>query len=104
MDGTNEERLKKAKRKVDALKGFYIHLTVYILVNAFILVNIYLETVRENSEFLKWEHFFVLFAWGIGLFFHAVGVFRWNPFFGKDWEKRQIEKYIREDEENAKRF
>ena len=104
MEAMNDEKFKRAKKKVDNLKGFYIHLTVYILVNAFILINIYLETVRSNSEFWTWEHFFVLFAWGIGLFFHAVGVFRLNPFFGKDWEKRQIEKYIREDEENAKRF
>ena len=104
MEAMNDDKLKRAKKRVDALKGFYIHLTVYICVNAFILINIYLETVRSNETFWQWEHFFVLFAWGIGLFFHAFGVFRWNPFFGKDWERRQIEKYIREDEENAKRY
>lgn len=100
----NEDKIKRARKRVAELKGFYVHLTVYILVNAFILVSIYLSTLRENEVFWQWEHFFVLFAWGIGLFFHAVGVFKLNPFFGKDWEQRQIEKYIREDEENAKRF
>ena len=62
METKNDDKLKRAKKKVDALKGFYIHLTVYIIVNAFILVNIYLETVRDNGEFWLWEHFFVLFG------------------------------------------
>lgn len=104
MQSMNEDKLKRARKRVSEIKGFYVHLTIYIVVNAFILVNIYLSTLGDKNVFWQWEHFFVAFAWGIGLFFHAVNVFKWNPFFGKDWEKRQIEKYIREDEENAKRF
>lgn len=100
----NNDKFKLAKKRVEALKGFYIHLTVYMVINAFILVNIYRETAKDNEDFWQWEHFFVLFAWGLGLLFHAIGVFRWNPFFGKDWERRQIEKYIKDDEDNAKRF
>ena len=32
----NRDKLAKAEKKVKDLKGFYIHLTVYILVNIFI--------------------------------------------------------------------
>ena len=104
MQIEENDKYKRAKKRIDQLKGFYIHLLVYILVNLFILINIYISTVEDNENFWQWEHFFVCFAWGIGLTFHAINVFGINPFLGKDWEKRQIEKYMREDEEEAKKY
>ncbi|KQC28726.1 2TM domain-containing protein [Flagellimonas eckloniae] len=100
MEDFNNEKLKRAKKKVDELKGFYVHLTVYIIVNVFILVNIYLNT----DDFWKWPHFVTLFGWGIGLAFHATKTFGFNPFFGKDWEKKQIQKYIEEDKKEMDKF
>lgn len=42
------------------------------------------------------------FGWGIGIFFHALNTFKWNPFFGKDWEKRKIEELLEKDKEQEK--
>nr|WP_299069275.1 2TM domain-containing protein [uncultured Allomuricauda sp.] len=100
MEDFEKEKLRRAKKQVNELKGFYVHLVVYILINAFILVNIYLNT----DDFWKWQHFVTLFGWGIGLAFHATKTFGFNPFFGKDWEKKQIQKYIEEDKKEMDKY
>jgi len=95
------DKYTRAKKRVEELKGFYIHAVVYTIVNAFILVNIYLHS---SGNFWKIEHFSTLFFWGIGLFFHASKVFGFNPLFNKKWEQRQIEKYIAQDKEDKTKF
>lgn len=64
-----EETYKRAKRRVEAKIGFYIHLTVYIGVNILLLI-INLTTSPQYLWF-KWP----LMGWGIGLFFHGLSVF-----------------------------
>ena len=94
------EKYRRAKKQVEEIKGFYIHLVVYLLVNAFILVNIY----NNVDDFWIWPHFFTLLGWGTGLAFHAAKVFGYNPLFGKEWEKRMIEKYMEEDKREMEKY
>lgn len=54
---------------MEAKVGFYIHLSVYIAVNL-LLIIVNLTTSPEYLWF-RWP----LMGWGIGLFFHAIGVF-----------------------------
>lgn len=65
----DQEAYQKAKKRVEAKFGFYIHLAVYILVSI-LLVIINLISSTEYLWF-KWP----LMGWGIGVFFHALGVF-----------------------------
>jgi hypothetical protein len=41
--------------------------------------------------------FWVIFGWGIGLFFHALEVFKLVPFLNKDWEERKIKQFMEEE-------
>ena len=36
------------------------------------------------------------------IFFHFLGVYGSNLLFGKAWEQKQIEKFMREDQKNNK--
>lgn len=101
---TQEAKLKRAKRRIESLKGFYMHLASYVLINMFILVNIYLQTSGSGEGFWQWKHFFVAIFWGIGLGIHASWVFAFNPFFGHEWEQRQIEKIMKRDEREARKY
>ena len=84
------KRLERAKKKVEELKGFYIHFTVYlIMVPVFIYLN-------ARSTGFPWT-IFPIGGWGLGVMGHASEVFGWNPFFGKDWEERKIRKFMDED-------
>lgn len=98
------EKLARAKKRVEELKGFYIHLTVYIVINGFILINILARSMGGGDTFWAFGTFFTPFFWGIGLAFHAAKVFDYNPFFGKKWEQRQIQKYIDKDKRDAAKF
>lgn len=99
-DKYEDSKYGRAQKRVEQLKGFYIHLGVYAVVNAFILINIALQ----SNEFWQWGHFFTLLTWGIGLLIHAAITFRFNPLFTKRWEERQIQKYIEKDKKDANKF
>ena len=104
MEIDNNNKLERAKKRVEEIKGFYIHLAVYIVINAFILVNVYITTMGDGGNFRQLSTFFTLLFWGVGLGFHGARVFNFNPLFGKKWEERQIQKYIEKDKREADKF
>jgi hypothetical protein len=82
----SEEEIREiATRRVRAKKGFYSHLTAYIIVNL-MLVAIWYFT--GHGYF--WPMWVMLF-WGIGLIFNAVSVFSRHDI---SWETREIEKEV----------
>jgi 2TM domain len=97
MEANNDyERYKRARKQVEEIKGFYVHLTVYILVMAgLIYINL-----RYSPQYLWF--FWTLVSWGIGLLFHAMKVFSWFPFLNKDWEERKIKQYMEEEHKRNK--
>ena len=99
MDTNQEyENYKKAQKKVEEIKGFYGHLFSYTLVIS-ILIFINLKYTPSYLWF-----FWTAFGWGIGLFFHAVRVFNWFPFFNKDWEEKKIQEFMDEDMKNRNKY
>lgn len=88
------ENYVQARKYVDELKGFYYSLVSYCLVIPFLIFINY-------KTFWGFQWFwFPMFGWGIGLCFQAFRVFVNNGVFGRDWEKRKIEQFMREEEEN----
>jgi len=85
----NEIKYLEAKKRVKKLKGFYIHLTIYVLVNL-LIVFINIQDLKPGESYFKWENFITLFFWGIGLLAHAMSVFVPQFVLGKNWEERKI--------------
>ena len=84
--GMSEEQIYElAKKRVEEKKGFFVHLTVYILVNI-MLVLIWAFATGGGYPWFIWA----LGGWGIGLLFHFLGVFVFSK--RTDWERREIEK------------
>ncbi|HDZ03812.1 hypothetical protein LCGC14_0218320 [marine sediment metagenome] len=102
------DKLARAEKKVKELKGFYIHLLVYLLVNLFLMTVTVMGIMSSGASFsealFNFGTFSTPFFWGIGLAFHAAKVFGYSPFFSKDWEQRQISKYVEEEERDANKF
>ncbi len=98
------EKRKRAKKRVDELKGFYIHLMVYLIINTFLIVFFVVSQSGEEGFRLHWYNFSTAIFWGLGLLIHALITFRLNPFFGKRWEDRMIQKFMEEDRKEAERF
>ena len=92
------ENYQKAKKQVEEIKGFYSHLLSFVVV-MFLLAYINLRYSPEHIWF-----FWPFLGWGLGLFFHAVKVFNWFPFLGKNWEEQKIQQFIEEDKNKHNKY
>jgi len=96
-DFRREEAYLRAKKRVEAMIGFYWHLAVYIVINVFLILLIGFNSSEGFSGFGPYA---TAFFWGIGLFFHFIGVFGFGFVFGKNWEQRKIEEFMEKDRQN----
>lgn len=87
----SEKRYKIAKKQVDEIKKFYLHFGLYLI---FIPILIYLNFLSRAG--FPWA-FFPILGWGFGVAGHAMEVFKYHPFFGKDWEERKIRELMDKD-------
>lgn len=81
------ELYEHARRRVEAKIGFFTHLAVYVVVNTLLIV-INLQNSPERYWF-----YWPLLGWGIGIAFHALGVFVF--FSGSVLKERMIEREVR---------
>ena len=87
---------KAAQKRVKDIKGFYIHLLVYLFINTGIfIVTTQNEGILEGLGNLS--NYTTIFFWGIGLFAHWASVFGPNFIFGKKWEEKKIKELMAQD-------
>lgn len=98
-----EERYKVAQKKVKDIKGFYVHLVVYLFINAAILIFNTQKTAFGNGS-VEISNFYTAFLWGIGLFAHWASVFGPNFFLGKKWEERKIKELMEKEKEEKRKW
>ena len=65
---TDEELMKRARKRVDMKMGFYVHLFVFVCVN----LGLFLLNQYRGGQ--SW-HMFPLFGWGLGLAIHGIVTF-----------------------------
>ena len=99
-----------AYKRIKRLKRFYSHLKIFIIVNIIIIVSSLTRDksagllVMDLSGLTEWHTYSTAFFWGIGLLAHALSVFGTDWFFGSDWEKRKIQKYMEKDAANKNKW
>ncbi len=86
-------RYKRAKKKAKDIRGFYFNLSAYCIVIP-ILIVVNLNVMPEFQWF-----WFSMLGWGVGVLAHAMEVFGWHPFLGKDWEERKLQQFIEEEKQ-----
>jgi hypothetical protein len=86
----DDERYRHARARVQALKSFYIHAAVYVLVNIMLFVI-------DAADGSNWWFYWPLLGWGIGLAAHGFAVFAMGGVFGADWEARKIREIMERD-------
>jgi two-component system LytT family sensor kinase len=86
-----QEAYYRAKKRVEEIKGFFGNVVSYCVVIPFLIFINY-----KTSWNYQW-FWFPMLGWGMGLIFHAFGVFG----YGKAWEERKI-KEILAKEQNTK--
>ena len=102
MNHSNKEQTYlKAKHRVEKLRAFYTHLTVYVVVNGAIYA---FKIIRNLSRGESFEEAFFDFSisgiwllWGIGLALHAFAVFGLPRILGDNWEEEKIKEFMEND-------
>jgi hypothetical protein len=83
---TRDEAYVRAHERAEALQGYYIHLLIYIVVNAGLFLINYLTTSGDGGWWFQWT----LLGWGIGLAVHTIVVAA--PVFSNDWVERKTKR------------
>jgi hypothetical protein len=92
---TKEQQYLRAKKQVDKIKGFYANAITYCIVIP-VLIFINLRFVPEFHWF-----WFPMFGWGIGVLFHGLDVYDYNPILGRNWESKKINELMKEDDDTS---
>jgi hypothetical protein len=87
-----DSRYEAAKKRVEEIRGFYIHLGVYLV---FAVAMFAINEIATPDRF--WWHWPVL-IWGVGFAMHAFAVVTENRLFGPEWEERKVRKLLRRDQ------
>lgn len=94
----DEIKYQEALKKVKAIKGFYTHTVVYIVINSmFVIANI--QNMNETESYFQFKHFLTPVFWGIGLLAHGLSVFLPKIILGQDWENKKIRELMEKEKE-----
>ena len=83
-----DDALARARRRAEELQGFYIHLIVYLVVNA----GLFAINALTRGDNGPWWFYWPLLGWGIGLLVHAAVVF--FGVFSEDWKERKAQEIL----------
>lgn len=93
MTPEEEKLYKEARKRVRRKRKFYSHVLSYLAITSF------LTFINWFSSPGRWWVQWVWIGWGIGIFFHGIGLYKQNIIFSDDWEERKI----KEEMEKMKR-
>lgn len=97
----NSEQYQYAKNRVKKLKGFYIHLAVYIVINIMLIFGMFYDQPFTSSNFWSFGTFSTAIFWGIGLIAHAASIFGKDLIFNKNWEERKIQEFMSQEKKSS---
>ena len=93
-----DQAYRTALRRAEELQGYYIHLLVYVAVNAgFFIIN--LLTRGDNGD---WWFVWPLAGWGIAVAIHTMVVF--GGVFSESWKERKADELYRRSQDLSRRL
>ncbi|WP_179348299.1 2TM domain-containing protein [Winogradskyella pacifica] len=97
----SELKYLRAKTRVEKLKAFYTHVTVYFVINTVVTAVKVMNNIHNGETYSEAFFDFSTVAswlvWGVGLALHAFSVFGLPLILGEDWEARKIEEYMNDE-------
>lgn len=76
-------KLARAKQRVEAITGFYIHLGVFIAVMTLL---VFVDLLGDADWWAQWP----FLGWGVGILAHWWAVFGRTPTVLANWQLRKI--------------
>jgi hypothetical protein len=101
------EKYMQARKRVDAIKAYYAHLILYVIASIALLslktsiLEFFVSkglTDPGSHRWLAWNIIFIPIVWGMILLGYGIYLFLLKPGFFKNWEQRQLRKYLEEED------
>jgi 2TM domain len=86
-----QEPVRRARQRAEAIQGLYIHILVYLVINA----GLFVINMLTRGDGGTWWFYWPLAIWGIALAIHAVVTY--VPVFSPDWAERRAARMLEED-------
>lgn len=83
-----QELHERARKRVQDLIGFYVHLVTYVVINA----GLWLLDFATGGG-IEWAYWPTI-GWGIGLAVHAAMTFLEYGVFTESWRERKEAEYV----------
>ena len=95
IDPEQRELIERAQERARQKRGLYQHFIVFLIgAVVLILLNVIFEIGQDIKPFgIDWFVWAIIF-WGVILLLHIFNVFVTKKFLGKDWENRQVERLV----------
>ncbi|MCP3974012.1 MAG: 2TM domain-containing protein [bacterium] len=84
-----DSRYQEAKKRVEGVKGLFIHLAIYVAVN----LGLFIVDLATGSG---WWFYWATIMWGMGLAAHAVALYFDQSLRLQRWEEGKVEEYVRD--------
>lgn len=100
-DQKSIHKYNRAKRKLERIKKFYSHLTVFAIINITIIAFKVSDSLGSwksfTAELFTINTLSTVAVWGSILCIHAFTVFILPTLLGYDWQERKIEQLMQEE-------
>ncbi len=83
-----EDEYQRARKRAEDIQGLYLHVIVYLVINAGLFGINWLTTGGDGP----WWAFWPLLGWGIGVVVHMAATFL--PVFSPGWVDRRAARMV----------
>ncbi|MBC8753222.1 dihydrofolate reductase [Kordia sp. YSTF-M3] len=91
--------IENAQKRIRQKKRLYYHLVIFIIGSALlVLLNVVLGFGEDITLFGTQWFVWAVLAWLFFFLFHVFDVYITNKFMGKDWEAKQLERLVAQQE------
>lgn len=95
IDKEQLELIQNAQRRVKQKKRLYVHFVIFLVGSLLlVLANVALGIGKDFKIFeLDW-FVIAIVVWAFIFLYHLINVFVLNKFMGKEWEQKQLDKLV----------
>ncbi len=105
IDKDQLELIQNAQHRVKQKKRLYIHFVVFLIGSILLILANVVFGIGKDNKFLDIDWFvFVIFIWLFFLLYHVFNVYITHKFMGKDWEQKQLDKLITQQQKRIEQL
>ena len=95
IDTTQLELIQNAQKRVKQKKRLYVHFVIFLIGSLFLILANTILGIGKDVKLLDIDWFvFAILAWFFLFIYHAFNVFVTHKFMGKDWEQKQLDNLV----------